>query len=206
MGTGLAVSSAPAPCALFGVYRGLVDVDLLGALRAEAQMMRGCASESLVIEDRASEGRGGIPARAYFSAPGGPFQDVFYGAPWLSDIVGCATGRPCVPTSRRGTFNYYLRQGDHLALHRDVEGCDVALITCLQSRTTLSPVASGSLLLFPDCVERPLSYARRSEAAVPVDLKEGESLIMLGGLVPHCLRPLGPGQERIVSVLCFRFC
>jgi len=63
---------------------------------------------------------------------------------------------------------------------------------------------SGQLLLLPQFVGRPLSEARRAAHAVLIDLREGETLVMLGGMVPHGLMPLGAGQERTVSVLCFR--
>ena len=30
------------------------------------------------------------------------------------------------------------------------------------------------------------------------------ALLLLGGIVPHCLRPVGPSQSRVVSIMCFR--
>lgn len=191
---------------LFDVYSGLVESDLLRGLRIEAQAARRGAAEARVIDDRPAEWRGGVPARAYLSAPGGPVQDAFYAATWLAEILSGVAGRGCIPTARRGTFNYYLRPGDHLALHRDVEGCDVAVITCLLRRA--APRADGGqLLLYPGCAHMPLTAARQAGSMpVPVDLREGETLVMLGGAVPHRLLPLAGSQERVVSVLCFRFC
>lgn len=190
---------------LFGVYAGLVEPDLLRWLQAEAQAARPDATEACVIADEAAEWRGGIPARAFLTASGGPVQDAFYAADWLAGILSQLTGRLCAPTAGRGTFNYYARPGDHLALHRDVESCDVAVITCLIRRDP-ERAGGGYLLLYPECAGLPLTQARRAgAAATPVDLAEGQTLIMLGGEVPHRLLPVGDGQERIVSVLCFKF-
>lgn len=191
---------------LFEVYSGLVEPDLLRWLQAEAQAARAGATEACVVEDEPAEWRGGVPARAFLTAPGGPVQDAFYGADWLAGILSGLTGRTCAPTAERGTFNYYARPGDHLALHRDVEGCDVAVITCLLRRGPYG-AGGGHLLLYPECAGLPLTAARQAgSTTMPVDLGEGQTLIMLGGEVPHRLLPLGGGQERVVSVLCFKFC
>ncbi|MEA3030540.1 MAG: hypothetical protein QOG13_1865 [Sphingomonadales bacterium] len=190
---------------LFEVYSGLVEPGSLRRLQAEAQAARAGAIEAYVVEDRAAEWRGGLPARAFLTSPGGPVQDAFYRADWLAGILSRLTGHACAPTAGRGTFNYYARPGDHLALHRDVEGCDVAVITCLKRRGT-HLAGGGQLLLYPECAGLPLTAARRrGAAATPVDLAEGQTVIMLGGEVPHRLLPLGGGQERAVSVLCFKF-
>lgn len=198
------ISRPTAGSTLFGLYTGVADDRLFNSLRVEAEGAQPYAEESLVIEDFASEWRGGRPARAYRSAPGGAIQDAFYGSVGLSDIVSWATGRTCAPTATRGTYNYYARVGDHLSLHRDVDGCDVAVITCLHRRSG-SAGGGGYLSLYPHCADLPLSAARSASSTHLVDLAEGETLIMLGGIVPHRLEPLRSGDSRIVSVLCFRF-
>jgi hypothetical protein len=35
-------------------------------------------------------------------------------------------------------------------------------------------------------------------------LKPGETLLLLGGVVPHRLMPLGPDHLRIIAPLCYR--
>ena len=42
-----------------------------------------------------------------------------------------------------------MRAGDHFALHRDVPGCDLAVITCLCD-TGSGAGAGGALRLYPD--------------------------------------------------------
>jgi hypothetical protein len=37
-------------------------------------------------------------------------------------------------------------------------------------------------------------------------LPVGRTMVMFGGLIPHLIEPIGPGELRIVSILCFRAC
>jgi hypothetical protein len=37
-----------------------------------------------------------------------------------------------------------------------------------------------------------------------VKARPGQSILLLGGLVPHRVEPLGPAGQRIISALCFR--
>jgi hypothetical protein len=39
---------------------------------------------------------------------------------------------------------------------------------------------------------------------VPVPLRPGQTVVMLGGIVPHHVLPMAQGQVRVVSVLCYR--
>lgn len=191
---------------LFGVYTGLVDADLLGLMRAEAEGFADIVTDARCTVDRPDEGRGGTPARAFLTAPGGAVQDAFYAAGWLAAAVSDLVGRSCTPTAGRGTYNYYVRPGDHLALHRDIEECDVSVITGVV-RDDPAGAGGGRLLLHPHCAAMPLSRARveRDERVVALELQEGQTLVMLGGRIPHRLTPMGERQARIVSVLCFRF-
>ena len=38
---------------------------------------------------------------------------------------------------------------------------------------------------------------------VTVRLRPGQAIVLLGGLIPHAIEPLGPGHVRITSPLCF---
>jgi hypothetical protein len=189
----------------FGVYRGIVDEELGEMLRAEALAGWLGASDVTVTEDGAAETRGGMPARRYLTAHGGPVQDAFYAASWLAQILGDMTGLHFHPTGARGTYNYYVRSGDHLALHRDVRCCDLAVIAGLVAE---DPCGSGGgrLRLYPDRLDEPLSAIRAApdQGALELSLGAGETLLLLGGMVPHALQPTGDGQRRIVSIMCFR--
>jgi hypothetical protein len=188
----------------FAVYEGILDDQLLDLLRIEASAARAFATANETFDTWADEWRGGQPARKFLSAPGGPVQDAFYHAPWLSTTIREVTGLQVTPTGPRGTFTYYARRGDFLALHRDVKMCDIALITCLTENA--HQVGEGGLLrLYPQRNGEPLS-AIRSEpdrSSVHVRLVAGQTLIMLGGIVAHELLPVAEHQARIVSVLCF---
>lgn len=195
----------------FDVFQGMLDRAMLRALRAEALESRAAAQPNDVLADDGEEVRGGNPARSFLSASGGPFQDAFYQAPWMAELLGGLAGTRVVPTGGRGTFSYYARPGDFLALHRDVEACDVAVISCLQDGCLQDGPGArdgggGSLRVYPGRIAEPLSAIRRSpeRGAVVLRLLPGQTLVILGGLVPHTVLPVAAGQERIVSVLCYR--
>lgn len=188
----------------FDVFEGMLDGAMLRSLLAEAQENRAAAQASDVLADDGEELRGGSPARRFLSASGGPFQDAFYQAPWMMELLGELLGMGVAPTGGRGTFSYYARPGDYLALHRDVEACDVAVISCLHDEPLEGD--GGSLRLYPGRIAEPLSSIRRSPewGALSLRLLPGQTLVLLGGLVPHTVLPVAPGQERIVSVLCYQ--
>jgi hypothetical protein len=186
----------------FDVLTGLVDAPTLSALRAEADAILPDARESLVTDPVEAE-RGGMPSRKFLSAPGGPLQTALLAAPWLHALLGGIIGLRVRPTGA-GTFTWYCRPGDHLALHRDIRRCDVAVITALRAERTGEGEAGG-LALYPDGVARPLATirARPRDGRLVVHLAPGETAVLLGGLVPHALLPTAEGQRRIVSVACF---
>jgi hypothetical protein len=37
-----------------------------------------------------------------------------------------------------------------------------------------------------------------------IKARPGQSILLLGGLVPHRVEPLGPVGQRVISALCFR--
>ena len=189
----------------FGVYHGIVDASLHDLLCREAQAARATASDTTLIENAADEVRGGMPARAFLTAQGGRVQDAFYHAAWLHTLLADLTGLRFTPTGARGTYTFYVRPGDHLALHRDVHECDLALITGLVNQDA-GKTGGGRLRLYPARWREPLSSIRAEPdtAAHDVVLGDAETLLLLGGIIPHCLCPTGPDQERIVSILCFR--
>ena len=109
------------------------------------------------------------------------------------------------PTGKSGTYTYYARPGDHLALHRDIETCDIAVVTCLLNRHREGS-AGGLTRFYPTRQHESLTTIRATprDSAVSIRLPVGHTMVMFGGLVPHLIEPLGLGELRIVSVLCFR--
>src|SRR5215210_4168419 len=115
----------------YEVFTGLVDTTTLPLMLAEAVSLSAAAYDSNVLNSDGEEVRGGSPARRFLSSPGGDIQDAFYRADWMLSFLREVTGTAIVPTGGRGTYSYYARPGDYLALHRDIETCDLAVITCL---------------------------------------------------------------------------
>ena len=189
----------------YAVMDGLIDETTRRAFLEEAARCYPAARESAVAVSEPVEGRGGNPARRFLSAPGGPLQDAFFQATWLRATLWELVGLPVEPSSQRGTFTYYVRPGDHLALHRDVETCDLAVVTCLHD--SLGPsAAGGTLRLYPSRWVELLAAIRASpeQGAVGIRLRPGQTIAMLGGIVPHDVLPVAADHQRIVSVLCYR--
>jgi hypothetical protein len=189
----------------FDVFVGLLDDHAHTQMLAEAMSLSTTARMSEVLTPDNEDGRGGNPPRRYLTAPGGPIQDAFYHSDWVRDLLQQVTGTPLVPTGVRGTYSYYARPGDYLALHRDIVTCDVAVITCLNEGPNVTG-SSGMLCLYPDRIYEPLSAIRDTleEKAVGVRLMPKQTIVLFGGIVPHMLLPVAYQQVRIISVLCYR--
>ena len=192
------------------VRRGFVIVPALFTeqdleeLTAEAFAVRPTAVRNVLEADRAEAlERGGAPARAFASAHGRAVQWRLFSAPALLTPVRELCGLTAVPTGG-GSFTYYEQPGDFLGLHRDIVTCDLAIITCV--RETASSSAGGSLLLYPEYSFELLSAvsAAGRAAGTAAHLRRGDTIILLGGIVPHEVLPMERGQDRIVSVMCYR--
>jgi hypothetical protein len=187
----------------------LLDPTNLAQLQRESLTLGSQASENLMLEtDRnAFEihfGRGGSPARKFLSTQGGTVQDAFYQSITLKTTLETLSQTRINPTGARGTFSYYARDGDFLALHRDILQCDLTLITCLFDRTKGAASSLGGVLrLYPNHNLKPLSSINAQSLSIDLRLEVGQSIALLGGIVPHEVLPTVTGQIRIVSVLCF---
>jgi hypothetical protein len=175
------------------------------ALLREARARHAVAEEALVLEHDGEQDRGGAPDRWLESAVGGPRLAAFLHAPPTLALLRRLTGLDWTPSGAEGTYSYYRRAGHHLGLHRDVDECDLAVITCIQAAGPATDDA-GVLVLYPGRAKEPLSAIRAEpmRGAVPVRLASGESLVLLGGAIPHRVLPLGEGHLRIVAPLCYR--
>ncbi len=185
------------------LLNGLIDAQTTDALLAEAASVRKNSERGEVAESDGTEGRGGCPARAFRSSPGGPLHWGIYACAQMTDLLGQLCGLPMSPLGG-GTYTYYESPGDFLALHRDVETCDLAVITCLSETGGVD--AGGRLLVYPSWVHEPLSVVRAagSSSATPVPLGPGDTVALLGGIVPHEVTPMSAEQERIIAVMCYR--
>jgi hypothetical protein len=195
----------------YRVISGFIEGPTLRALLSEAEVVRPGAGRNEVAESSGTEGRGGSPARAFRSGPGSEIHWKLHSCP---DMIA-ALGRICgveVSVTGGGTYSYYEYAGDFLALHRDVVKCDVAVITCLSlmvaDGTTVADGAVGGLHVYPEYIGHPLSRACAAgrDAGRPASLAPGETIVLFGGILPHEVTPMAAGQERIVSVMCYRAC
>ena len=189
-------------CAIYDRFPG---PGICARLLEEARARLDGAVASCVPRSDGEEIRGGNPARRFVSAGGGPEQAAVYRDPATARFLAGICNAPVVPTGHRGSYTYYARPGDHLALHRDIDTCDVAVVTCLLDRHREGSLG-GLTCYYPGRQNEPLSRIRATpnKGAVRVRLPVGQTMVMLGGLVPHLIEPMGPGELRVVSILCFR--
>lgn len=171
------------------------------ALRAHA----GGATEARMDVAHDEDRTRGNPARDLESAAGGPALRAFYTAPTLPAWLRRLTGLDWQRTGDLGTYSYYRRAGSFLGVHRDIDSCDLAVITCVCESGAPAGGISGSLSLWPERTSEPVSAVRADPepGRVTVRLRPGEAIVLLGGLIPHAIEPLGPGHVRITSPLCF---
>ncbi len=177
------------------------------ALLAEArQLAPGCHENHVPAQDT-FEGRGGNPSRKFLSCPAGPVQDHYYHHPAIIDFFRRLTGMDVQPTGPRGTYTYYARAGDYLAVHRDIHTCDLAVVTCLADAAPADS-DSGLMEFYPTRLDEPLGAIRQTlaQGRVRRRLLPGETVVMFGGVLPHAIAPVEAGRGRIVSVLCYETC
>jgi hypothetical protein len=179
-----------------------MDRDVLDGLLAEA--MAGPRRYDEAPRGRDSELlRGGEPARQMISVEGGLHQAALFRSPQMRSFLSSEVSAPVRPSGERASYSIYAGQGAHLDIHRDVPGCDLALITCLYDSDALAD--GGALDLWLDDLCTPLNRVR---GAPEVDrtrlvLSPGESMLLHGGIVPHRIPPLQGKRLRVVSLMCF---
>jgi hypothetical protein len=185
------------------VVCGLLDEEALQGMRAEADVVRSEAPRVFVEDSDGTEGRGGYPARAYRSGSARDLHWALYGCQQMAEMLGRLCG-VTVSATGGGTYIYYEQAGDFLAVHRDVVDCDIAVITSLTDSKVDG--SAGELVVYPEFIREPLSTVRaagiNSGTFIPLD--RGQTIILLGGLVPHEVAPTSAGQERIVAINCYR--
>lgn len=188
----------------YTLLRNWLPPDFVAALVAEAREQKALATSVNISKSDSELVRGGSPARKFLNAPGGEVQRSLYENRTAMQAIASLTQLPIAPTGSGGTFSYYCRPGDYLTIHRDIVACDVAVITCLEEEGIAS--SGGKLCVYPTRVRESLPQVRRNptQGAVPLRLAPGETVVLFGGLVPHCTLPVTVGQNRVVSLLCYR--
>lgn len=189
----------------FVVLPKLIAFSDVRAMFEEARSSFRASKEEKRVGADSEDWRGGLPPRQLLCVQGGPIQDRLYVSPKLAYDVSRVVGQRVVASSNRASYSYYCRQGDHIGVHRDVAGCDVSVIVVISDNTSRDR-EGGDLLVYPDRMHEPLSAVRRSPevGAQRIKLRAGETLVLLGGLVPHLVRPVSDGHYRICAPMCFR--
>lgn len=189
----------------YELLRNLPGAETRSRLLDEASRQLPAAKASEVTAPDHEEFRGGRPARRFLSAGGGLVQTAFYHDPTFIGFLEKLCNGPVRPTGNAGTYTYYARPADHLDLHRDILTCDLAVVTCLLDKH--NPASRGGLsVLYPTRQAERLSAIRTNPGfgAIEIRMGAGQTLVMLGGLVPHAITPIEAGELRIVSLLCYR--
>lgn len=187
------------------VIDGLPDDARASQLLDEALGQYPSADRQDVTADDGAAGRGGTPARGLWSCGGGPAQDALYRAPWLSDYLSILCAARVVPAGSRGSYSFYVDEGDFLGLHLDIESCDVTLISVLRDDAGPQDPAGG-LLVHSAHLGQDLHAVRRRphDGTAVVKAQPGQSIVLLGGLLAHETVPVTADKPRIISALCFR--
>lgn len=182
----------------------LLDDAAVAALASEALSHHTSAVVQQVCCPGDEFERRGDPDRFLESATGGPLLQEFYNSPKVSSAIAGLTGVRWKTAGGAGTFSYYRRAGHHLGLHRDLELCDLAVITCVYDDAERE-ASSGALCLYPSRTSETLEAIRADDrSGVHIRLAPGQSLVLLGGLIPHRLLPMKPEHTRIVAPLCYQ--
>ncbi len=171
------------------------------ALRHEGLSSRQNATEQRKNERDGAEWRSGNPARFLATGKAGPVQSEIYAELGLTKKLSRFTGRPVRQTGEEGSYSYYDRPGHFLGLHRDIKRCDVTLITCLEKVDGIRP--SGALRVYPAAVRAGLNDVHAGHQGRDIQMAEGQSVLLLGGCIPHEVLPAEIGYRRAISVLCF---
>jgi hypothetical protein len=186
----------------FGIFRGLFESDTLAHLTEEA-LSGPSRFDAFPSGQDFQNVRGGKPARHIISVEGRDRQSALFLSPELGAFVSERVNSPIRPCGERASYSIYSEEGAHLDIHRDVPGCDLALITCLHDN---DPDADGGALDFwLDDLETPLSAIRASPETgrTRLPLHPGDSLLLHGGVVPHRIPATRAGRLRVVSLMCF---
>lgn len=186
----------------FLALRGFPGEEALASIRTEAADALRNSERQEWPEPRPADWRGGQPQRFLGGITAGPCMNEMFArretVAMLRGLLGanlrCAGG---------GSLTVYERPGDRLGLHRDIEACDVTLVTCLWEE---GERREGVLRVYPEYSALPLSMvpASRANLGLTVDLHAGDSAVLLGGVVPHEVTPMAPGQRRVVSLVCYQ--
>ena len=189
----------------YATFNEIIPPEIQTALLQETwdQLPNG-TREEVEISDSEEE-RGGCPARRFVTVPGESRLDSLYHSEEIKSFLQNLTYLPICPSGLRGQYIVYSEPGDYISVHRDVEPCNVVMITCLYDNRPHEAMG-GTLYFYPTRQHDPLSLIRQTseQGCLGIKLQIGQTLILFGGRIPHGTIPIVQGQMRIVSTLCFQ--
>lgn len=188
----------------YRVIKNLISSFVLKALQSEADNQFRYAVRNEAAAELPLPERGGQPARRLYSSNGEKILQSIYENRKLLSQMEQWTGLRLAPTGEQGSYSYYMHKGDYLSLHRDIHSCDVTLITTLKHQS-LAGSKGGMLCLYPQRKHEPLNRIIKHplSGAKLLHLAEGDSLILLGGIVPHWLLTMLVNEKRVTALLCY---
>lgn len=185
------------------VLTRLLSAEFAEQLRAEAYEVHAQAQEARLAAAQRDDSMRGAPDRWLESATGGAACQTLFWAPEVTAYLRQMTGIDWMPLGEQGSYSYYRRPGHYLGLHRDIESCDLAIITCVENT---GEGTGGVLTAYPGRCREDLVSIRATPGmgARSIHLQVGESVVLLGGIVAHCVTPINGTQLRVVAPLCYR--
>jgi hypothetical protein len=181
------------------VLKEFLDRTWFDALKVECDAQH--ATAKIQVKETEAEFHSSDPGRNYLSANGGSVQTTIYHDAILHRALTKFCGHPVRPTGDQGTYSYYECAGHFLGLHRDVPRCDLTMITCLRRESEED--TSGALRLYYKSLQQPLTEIHSGTKFHDIHINFGQTLLLLGGCVPHEVLACGPDFKRYISVLCF---
>jgi hypothetical protein len=175
----------------------------LAVIRREASGILPASPRQEWPHENDAQWRGGQPYRFLRGAGAGPRLNGIFGQSAVLELLNRILDTP-VRSAGGGSLALYDRPGDALGLHRDIDLCDVTLVTCLWNDGVAGDGA-GALRAYPEFSDQPLSVlrARRDVEGTSIEIGPGDSAVLLGGIVPHEVTPMTEGQTRAVSLVCY---
>jgi hypothetical protein len=188
----------------YQVLKNFIASSILEALQQEAINQLQYAVRNEGKAELPLPERGGQPSRRLYSSQGEKvLQNLYCNANILRQLEKC-TGLRLIPSGEQGSYSYYLHRGDYLSLHRDIHSCDVTFITTLYDQSSHNN-KGGMLCLYPERRLEPLNHILKTplQGATLLRLQQGDSLILLGGVIPHWVLPIQKNEIRVAALLCY---
>ena len=187
----------------YGVFENFPVPEFANALLDESLELYDQSVRQVKTETDPDVYKGENPARILRSVTAGPYQQQFYhdqlGLEFLCDLTGLKVS----PSGGTGSYSYYIEQDAFLDFHRDVDNCQLAVITTLSDSSPGSE--HGSLHVYPERCSETLADIRADSAQNKqvVHTTAGQTVVFFGGIIPHTISPIVDDRQRIVSIMCY---